>query len=266
MTLPASGALSGQNIRDELRQSGGNIVVPDPTTRWLANKPSGSIIWPNDFHGKQAIRLVYSGLAGVASTTYSTTVSLGTAFPNRRFVICVAVLGSAVVSQILVTSAFLGGVALTQGPGQAWFNPSVNTTMGIFTGSSGGISGTSSTFGINFNQSASVLRIAIYSISNIGTILSTNQNGSASSTGTSTTVTIGSNGVAVACCLKSNCPAGNLVLTTGLSIEDTDVDLGSNVRFATGFENRLLPEAPRAYAMSGTGSNGIVGIAAASFN
>lgn len=264
MTIAGTGSITGQIIRDEIRQSGGNIVFGDATTRWLADKPTGNIVIPTDYYNKTAVKRTHQSNTSGSGTVYNVVVDLGVDFgANRRIVICVCALAAASASQLLISGATLGGVGITQGPGQAWFNPGTNLTMGIFTATAGAITGTSATLSTTFNQSVTRYRIVVYSLSNIGTIHSQNQNGSAASVSLSTTVNVVANGVVISCGAKSDCPAGNLTLT-GV-IEDTDIEPGGNVRFATGFQNRLGVQTGRSCGISGTGGAEILGVAAISF-
>lgn len=264
MTLPAAGPYNGSEIRSELRQSGGNIVIPDPTTRWLTDKAAGSIQYPTDFYSKTAIKRTHNEIVIGSSTVYNSVTNLGIDFPNRRFVICVCAYAAGVASQVTTSgTATLGGQTLTLGPGQAWFNPSVNILTGIFIAAPGAVTGTSATISVGFNQTVTRFSYVVYAISNIGNTFNTNSNGGQPLTFTGTNVAVDTNGVIIASIMKSSCPAGNISMS-GI-IEDVDQDIGGNVRHATGFQNRLSVEASRAVNMSGTGSADICAIAVASF-
>src|ERR1044072_2277798 len=174
MTLPASGGITGQQIRDELRQTGGNVVFGDATTRWLANQ-SGSVVIPTDYYSKTAVKNVYTAFPGIGASSAIFTVQLGADFPNRRLIICVAVIASGVASQIVINSGSLGGFSLTLGPGQAWFNASVNISTGILYAPVGSPTGTSATLNIACNQTIASIRVVVYSVSNIPTIYAARQ-------------------------------------------------------------------------------------------
>jgi hypothetical protein len=262
MTIAASGAVSGQNIRDELRQSGGNIVLPDPTTRWLTEKPSGSVIWPTDFYSKMAVKPVHTVQVGGSGTTFTVpNINLGIDFPGRLIVVCISCIAAATASQILISSVVLGGVTLATGPGQAWFKPAINVSMGIAWNV---VSGTSATLQVNFNQTAAVLHCEIYSMSNANTTFATNQSGALSGTSASTTLNIPANGVLFVAGLKSDDSSG-VMNFSGANEIVADAAMGSSVRVGSAVINRLPSETSRLVGISCGGANGIVAIAAVSF-
>lgn len=264
MTLQASGSMTGADIRNELRQSGGDLTFPDATTRWLSEKPSGSLTLPTDFYSQTAVKNVHTSFPGIGANSAVVGVNLGTDFPNRRLIVCVAVIATGVASQILVNSATLGAASLTSGPGQAWFNASRNITSGIFYAPVGSPTGTSATLTVNCNQSIASIRIVIYSVSNIPTIYAARQGGAASGTGASVSpdLPVDTNGVVIASFLKGNSGGGGISMS-GV-IEDTDSNLGT-CQYATGFQNRLSFQAGRPISFSGSGAADIVIVAAASF-
>lgn len=262
MTLLASGGMTGQLIRDELRQVGGNVVFGDPTTRWLADKPTGSIVIPTDYYSKAAVKQTHAQSYVGSGSLWTPTVNLGVDFPGRRFVVCVCALAASTASQLLFLGPHtLAGAALTVGPGQAWFNPSTNVSGGIMYSVPSAVVGTSATLSIQFNQSVIRFRTVIYAISNIGTVFDTGFNGSASATSSSTNLNIEANGVAVAMAFKDQ----TTTLTLSGVVEDSDAGVGGNVGMVTGWQNRLAVQSNRPIGATGTGVAAIFGLAAVSF-
>jgi hypothetical protein len=264
MTLQSSGSMTGADIRNELRQSGGNLVFPDPTTRYLSDRASGSITIPTHFYGKTAVKRVHTELiTGGNSTSFSTTANLGVDFTGRRLIVCLACLGVSAGSQILMPSVTLGGSALNFGPGWAfWINGVVNCSNGIATDVPSGVSGTSATLTVNFSQAAKTLRIIIYSVANIGNTFSSNSNGTNASASVSTNVAIDTNGVVIAQGAYYGNGGG---MAFGFVNEDTDTDIGDSVKFGTAFINRLGAQGGQAISVTGSGSVGFTTVAAMSF-
>ncbi|MGO8242939.1 hypothetical protein [Rhizobium johnstonii] len=262
MTLQASGSMTGADIRDELRQSGGDLVFPDPTTRWLADLSAGSVIIPTDYYGKAAVKQTDAQNVVGSGTTWNVTVNLGIDFPGRRFVVCIIGYAASTASQVLVVGPnTLGGQTITLGPGQARFNPSTNVAGGILYSSPSAVTGTSGTLHIVFNQTVIRFRCVVYSISNISTLFHSNSTGSGSATSLNTTVNVDTNGVVVAMAFKDNATS----MTLSGVVEDSDAGSGGNVRMVTGWENRLASQTARPIGTTGQGAADLMGLAVISF-
>lgn len=55
MTLPTSGTLTSAQLAQEMYgDSTRSVTIPDADTRALAGKPTGTLIFPDDFYGKSA--------------------------------------------------------------------------------------------------------------------------------------------------------------------------------------------------------------------
>lgn len=262
MALQASGSMTGQDIRNELRQSGGDLVFPDPTTRWLADKASGNLILPTDYYNKVAVKLTHQESISGSGATWNVNVDLGIDFPTRRLVVCLGALAATNSSQVLTAGPnTLGGQTLTSGPGQAWFNVNRNELGGILYTAPGAVTGTTGNLHIVFNQSVIRFRCVVYAISNIPTLFHSNFNGSASATSTSTTVNVDTNGVVVAMGFKEQATAMTL---TGV-VEDTEALVGGTMDMVTGWQNRLSSQTGRSISVSGNAAADIIGLAVVSF-
>lgn len=67
MTLPTSGTLTSAQLAQEMYgDSTRSVTIPDADTRALAGKPTGTLIFPDDFYGKS---LGTSGSVTVDSST-----------------------------------------------------------------------------------------------------------------------------------------------------------------------------------------------------
>lgn len=151
MTLPASGGMTGAQIRTELGQVGGNLVFPDPTTRWLSEVPTGSLILPTDFYSKVSVKTVtgqrQQALGGSGSVTW-VGMPFGIDYPGRVLVACTCLRG---VGSLNVSSVTIGGVSAPGG--DAGFDPGGGlNSIGTGLWSASGITGTSGNVTINFTS------------------------------------------------------------------------------------------------------------------
>ena len=267
MTLQSSGSMTGADIRNELKQSGGNLVFPDVTTRWLADQSSGSLILPTHYYGKTAIKRVHSELLTGNSTVFSTTANLGLEYPGRLLVICVGVVATSNASQIFTSGNIILGdlsVPASNGPGQAWFNGGVNILTGIVWGTT---TGTTRGFQMTCNQNMANLQLVIYSVA--GTQGSAqNSSGSGSNTSASTTLNVTAGiggGVVIMSGLKASAPGQSFTYTSGAN-KDTDQDIGNNVRYSTGFLNRIATNASHGLSWTCGGAANICAVAGVTFS
>ncbi len=140
MTLPASGGITGAQIRTELGQSGGNLVFPDPTTRWLSEKDTGSIILPTDFYSKVSVKTItgqrQQALSG--SSVSWNGMDFGIDYPGRVLVACLCLRGIGVLN---ISSVTIGGVAAV-GQNIGWDPGGGGNAIGSGIYSASGVSGT----------------------------------------------------------------------------------------------------------------------------
>lgn len=264
MTLPASGTITGADIRNELKQSGGNLVFPDDTTRWLSGVSSGPLVLPTNFYSKRAVKQTWSAHVTGASASLSSTFQLGIDFPGRYIVICVAAIATSTASQVLINSVTLNGNVFPLGPGQAWFNAGVNIASGI---ASGTISGTSATLAVNCNQSIQAFVAVLYVLSNPVSIVQQNQQGSASANTAFTTVNVTAGvggGVVIVSCLKASGTGQTMAFSGATS--DFQLDIAGGCRYGTAVINRLPTESNHGCGVNVGGAANICTIAAMSFS
>ncbi|WP_150131648.1 hypothetical protein [Rhizobium leguminosarum] len=149
MTLPASGGMTGAQIRTELGQPGGNLDFT-PTVRWLADKPTGDLILPTDLYSKVSVKTVTGQRQQALGSTGSVTwvgMPFGIDYPGRVLVACTCLRGSGTLDQ---TSVTIGGVAAAGG--DAGLDPGVGLSIGAGIWSASGVTGTSGNVTINFTS------------------------------------------------------------------------------------------------------------------
>lgn len=78
MTLPTSGTLTSAQLAEEMYgDSTRSVTIPDADTRALAGKPTGTLVFPDDFYGKSS---KYS-----IAATFATSGSLITGFLRGQY-------------------------------------------------------------------------------------------------------------------------------------------------------------------------------------
>lgn len=213
MTLPASGGITGAQIRTELGQSGGNLVFPDPTTRWLSEKDTGSIILPTDFYSKTSIKTVtgqrQQALGGSGSVTW-VGMPFGIDYPGRVLVACTCLRGVGSLNQSSVT---IGGVAAA-GDDNGFDPGGGGNAIGAGIWSASGVTGTIGNVTINFaSGSLNYGAIVMLSMSNAvfsGGSPTINGNGSSFSSA----LTVPASGIGIMVVAQTS---GNTMSLSGIS-------------------------------------------------
>lgn len=148
MTLPASGGMTGAQIRTELGQPAGNLAFT-PTVRWLADKPTGDLILPTDLYSKVSVKTVagqrQQALGGSGSVTWN-GMDFGIDYPGRVLVACTCLRGVGSLNQSSVT---IGGVAAA-GDDNGYDPGGGGNAIGAGIWSASGVTGTSGNVTINF--------------------------------------------------------------------------------------------------------------------
>lgn len=248
MTLQASGSMTGANIRDELRQSGGSLVFPSATTRWLADKPSGNLVLPNDYYNKTAIKQVSTiDTRGASTSSFSGTMTYGPDFPGRWIICCVCCMASG-GSSILVNALSLSGITAAQGSGWNQFDGSMANTQGIAWANP---TGTSGTYVVTMNRAATDCFIRVYSVSNLGGTSSGNSNGQNSTNNVFTTINTPSNSIIIAAGFQRDYAGGTYTFTG--ATKNTEIVLGYNAWYGTAITNRIGVQAGRSMGVSNSG-------------
>jgi len=251
MTLPASGGITGANIRDELRQSGGNLVFPDATTRWLSEKPSGNLVLPTDFYSKQAVKLVDSKSFGGGSS-FSTTINLGPDYPGRSILCIAAAFRNGVGYDMHINLFQINSSSLEVLDGRFGFT-GAGTPVSMALGVGGSTaSGTSATLGIGFANTVSAAYVAVYAIASRGS----NSPSANGTVGTSSSASVNANvptdnAYFVVTGLKQNVPGGDMAVNG--ADEKVDADLGGGIRWCIGISNRLPTQVGRSGGFTTSG-------------
>lgn len=261
MTLQASGSITSTDIRNEIRQVGGNLVFPDITTRWLTEKPAGSIVLPTDLYGKRGVKNedTVSVISG-GSNPLAALADIGADYPNRMVVACLCAIGSG-GSILQTTNISLGGIAMTKASGWAHFDGSIATSQGIAYGA-GPVGQSTASFAVSFNRPATNLFARIYSFPNIGAVINQNEHGSTSAS-VSANIDIGSNAIAFINAVKLNSFGVNFTFTG--ATEEFDSDIGGNVHHGVAVINRLPTQVNRTMSCTSTGGAQLMSIASISF-
>lgn len=257
MTLQSSGTMTGADIRNELRQSGGNLVFPSATTRWLADKPSGNLVLPTDYYNKIAIKRVDTiDVRGASTSSFSGTMDYGPDFPGRWIIVCICCLGSG--GSVLSTNAMsISGITMAMGPGWAQNDASMANTNGIAWANP---TGTSGSYTITMNRNATDCFMQVYSVSNLGGTVSQNSNGT-SGNNVFTTVNTPSNSIIIASGFQRNYSGGTYTFTG--ANKNTEQTLGYTTWYGTAIINRLGVQAGRSMGISNvSGSTSFITIAA----
>jgi hypothetical protein len=88
MTLPASGTITGAQIRNELGIAAGSSFIVPTDVRVLTGVATGSIVWPNHFWGKSAVSQVATSGPTALGTSHSfPSVNFGVDQPHRTIVV-----------------------------------------------------------------------------------------------------------------------------------------------------------------------------------
>lgn len=245
MTLQSSGSMTGQNIRDELRQSGGSLVFPSATTRWLADKPSGNLVLPNDYYNRIAIKQPSTiDIRGASTASFSGTMTYGPDFPGRWIIICIVVMASG-GSTIPINSISLSGITVSLGPAWGQFDGAMANTQGIAWANP---TGTSGTFVVTCGRAATDCFIKVYSVSNLGGTSHFNSNGAASTNNIFTTVNTPSNSIVIATGFQRDYAGGTYTFTG--ATKNSEQVIGYNAYFGTAIINRLGVQTGRSVGVS----------------
>lgn len=261
MTLQTSGSMTTQQIKDELRQPVGNLTFPDPTTRWLSEKPSGSLVLPTDFYNKIAVKQVdFISIPGPISS-FTSPINFGIDYPGRSIILVpVAIKNSSDPSINFNTfTVNSGSVPTLVDSRRYWDGVGSSGLQGIGMVQPTGTSGTTS---ITFSTTVDNAFIWVFSASNMGnTDFSSDGNGAGSGLTSLSlfSVSVPSNGLFMIVGLKSNSSVYSMVGANKI----IDVGTGS-FRITIGYTNRLPTEVNRPAGLSWTGASGAV-ISAAGF-
>lgn len=251
MTLQSSGTMTGQNIRDELRQSGGNLVFPDATTRWLADKPSGNLVLPNDYYSKQAVKNL--GRTSIGSgQVFSNNINFGPDFPGRSTIIIAIGVTTTPNTDVGVNSFKANGVTIEQLDSRIGWNGSMSWTIAVGCTPA---TGTAPLIDCLFGFAVDAAYYAVLTISNRGTPGTVSNNGFAG-TGTSASTTANvpvNNGFFLINGLKHNIPGVGMDITGATEVFDTD--LAVNTRWGLAISNRLPTQTGRTGSINFNGSS-----------
>lgn len=277
MTLPSSGPITIGQILAEIGDSY-PVTIPNANWRTLANKPSGSLVIPNDFWGKTwPVKLVASSVDTTDRSGSYTFAGLnfGDDFTGRTLVALVhlAAGGNVTLDQ---TPATIGGT--TTSGGDAGDLGQGGTPVGA---AGGGVwaakpSGTSGSVVVNFSGgSASACAVYLFAVTDVASAtphaFSVGAGGSGGITSDPTypasmngTLNVPSGGSAVI--FGSATRANNTAAITLVGMTQAyDVTLDGSHRIAGGYAFRLPQETNRSVGLSTSTGNVIFGMRAASF-
>lgn len=245
MTLQSSGSMTGADIRGELRQTGGNLVFPDATTRWLADKPSGSLVLPTDYYSKTAVKLVHSAdiLSG-GQSSWSFLAQFGPTFPTRLMIILLG-LYTPVNVGIAVTGFTIGGFSPT-----GVDNRFANDALGGVYAACGYLINTvnsTGTVSLTFNTNITEGYFRMYSVAN-ASIVTANGSGGGGLSALNYNVNINSNAYLFSIGMKSG--GTDIVYLGGTERENAQL---SGSRLVVGWNNRLVTQASRPLSMTAGG-------------
>ncbi len=245
MTLQSSGSMTGADIRGELRQTGGDLVFPDPTTRWLADKPSGSIIIPTDYYSKTAVKLVHSqDISSGGQSSWSFLAQFGPTFPTRLMIIQLG-LFTTINTGINVTGFTIGGVTPTNADTRF-----ANDALGGVYAACGYMPNTVNTTGtvsLTFNTNITEGYFRMYSVAT-ASILTSNGTGGGGLSALNYNININSNAYLFSIGMKSG--VTDIVYLGGTERENAQL---SNSRLVIGWDNRLVTQTNRPLSMTAGG-------------
>lgn len=245
MTLQSSGSMTGADIRNELRQNGGNLVFPDATTRWLADKPSGNLVLPTDYYNRIAIKQVATiDTRGASTTSFSGTMNYGPDFPGRWIICCVCCMTSG-GSNVLVNALSLSGITAAQGAGWNQFDGSMANTHGIAWANP---TGTSGTYVVTMSRTTTDCFIKVYAVSNLGGTTNGNSNGQNGTNNVFTTINTPSNSIIIATGFQRDYAGGTYTFTG--ATKNTEQVLGYNAYYGTAIINRIGVQTGRTMGIS----------------
>lgn len=227
MTIAAAGALGFSDILDELDLGSHPAKAMSASdVRWLAEDTSGAIAF-SSFYSQPACKLIDTAGDNTQGSTFSATMSFGTAFTGRELAIVIFAYNES--GDFVTATCTVGGAA-------------VSLTQASESGASGafaaiGLLNTTATSGavaISFSNQVARIYVAIVQMVNFSTTVdSFSLNGQASSG--STSITAGSNGLVLHALTRKYDAADDVELT---GTELMDSVQYSNMLMSLAFFNR----------------------------
>lgn len=175
MTIASSGQLVfPTELNTELRRTGA-LTMPDASTRWLADRPTGALTFPTHFHGKSGFKLVDSVTSfSTIDTSHSFAgVSFGPFYTGRRILAVIELRNKAAATtgpNWDLSSVSIGGTSASDSSPYYYQDGGSSTFLiGLgFISIGDSMTATSGTISFTSNRQTNARPIAVLSVANIG--------------------------------------------------------------------------------------------------